>query len=57
MTPFGDRMIQTAKLDIHVYEEVKGNKSAMSHWDYLSFCMTQDKIRTVDVLTVPQEVR
>lgn len=30
MTPFVDRMIRAAKLDVHVYEEVEADKNAMS---------------------------
>lgn len=30
MTPFVDRMIRAAKLDIHLYEEVEADKSSMS---------------------------
>ncbi len=30
MTPFVDRMIRAAKLDVHVYEEVEADKSSMS---------------------------
>ena len=30
MTPFVDRMIRAAKLDVHIYEEVEADKSAMS---------------------------
>ena len=29
MTPFVDRMIRAAKLDVHIYEEVEADKSAM----------------------------
>ena len=29
MNPFVDRMIRAAKLDVHVYEEVEADKSAM----------------------------
>jgi len=29
MTPFVDRMIRAAKLDVHLYEEVEADKSAM----------------------------
>ncbi len=29
MTPFVDRMIRAAKLDIHLYEEVEADKSCM----------------------------
>ena len=36
MTPFVDRMIRAAKLGVHVYKEVKGCKSAMSHCNYSS---------------------
>jgi hypothetical protein len=34
ISQFVDRMIRAAKLDEHVYEEVKANKSAMSRCDY-----------------------
>ena len=30
MSQFVDRMIRAAKLDVHVYEEVEADKSAMS---------------------------
>ena len=36
MTPFVGRVIRASKLDVHVYEEFKADKSAMSHCDYSS---------------------